>query len=126
MDAPAATLDPLLMQDAVDRFGGRTQPALCRGPGITKPLGRLASAEKARSMARRKSVGFIEEEQLGPASASHDGSTVPFVLTATDEPGLGGLFSSVFVAGSWMMPRLPVNMPLWDMATISPKGVTRF
>ena len=36
------------------------------------------------------------------------------------------LFSNVFVAGSWMMPRLPVNMPRWDMATISPKGVTRF
>src|SRR5262249_30254393 len=36
------------------------------------------------------------------------------------------LVSKVFVAGSWMIPRLPVNMPLWDMATISPKGVTRF
>jgi hypothetical protein len=36
------------------------------------------------------------------------------------------LVSRVFVTGSWMMPRLPVNMPRWEMATISPKGVTRF
>jgi hypothetical protein len=36
------------------------------------------------------------------------------------------LVSRVFVAGSWMMARLPVNMPRWEMATISPKGVTRF
>jgi len=90
MDTPAATLDPLVMQDAVDRFGGRAQPAFCGGPGIPKPLGSLASAEKARAMARRKSDGLIEEEQLGPASASHDRSAATFVLTATDEPGLGG------------------------------------
>src|SRR6185295_9339484 len=34
--------------------------------------------------------------------------------------------SSVRVAGSWMMPRLPMNRPRCSMATISPKGVTRF
>src|SRR5262245_32281661 len=90
MDALAATLDPLVMQDAVDRFGGRARPAFCGGPRIPKPLGSLASAEKARAMARRQSDGLIEEEQLGPASASHDGSAATFVLTATDEPGFGG------------------------------------
>src|SRR5438067_8896381 len=35
-------------------------------------------------------------------------------------------FSSVRVAGSWMIPRLPVNMPLCGIATMSPNGVTRF
>jgi len=90
MDEPAAALDPLVMQDAVDRFGGRAQPAFCGGPGIPKLLGSLASAEKARAMARRKSDGLIEEEQLCSASASHDRSAATFVLTATDEPGLGG------------------------------------
>ena len=34
--------------------------------------------------------------------------------------------SNVRVAGSWMMPRLPMNMPRCSMATISPNGVTRF
>jgi hypothetical protein len=62
MDAPAATLDPLVMQDAVNRFGGRAQPAFCGCPGIPKPLGSLASTEEARAMARRKSDGLIEEE----------------------------------------------------------------
>ena len=35
-------------------------------------------------------------------------------------------FSSVFVAGSWMMPRLPVKRPRCAVATISPNGDTRF
>jgi hypothetical protein len=35
-------------------------------------------------------------------------------------------FNSVRVAGSWMMPRLPVNMPLCGIATMSPNAVTRF
>jgi hypothetical protein len=35
-------------------------------------------------------------------------------------------FSSVRVAGSWMIPRLPMNMPLCGIETISPNGVTRF
>ena len=61
MDALAAALDPLVMQDAVDCFGRRAQPAFCGGPGIPKPLGSLASAEKARAMARRKSDSLIEE-----------------------------------------------------------------
>ena len=34
--------------------------------------------------------------------------------------------SRVRVAGSWMMPRLPMNRPRCSMATMSPKGVTRF
>src|ERR1700722_2814598 len=36
------------------------------------------------------------------------------------------LRSNDLVAGSWIMPRLPVNVPRWGIATISPKGVTRF
>src|SRR6185312_7128269 len=36
------------------------------------------------------------------------------------------LFSSVFVAGAWMMPRLPVNVPRCGVAMMSPVGVTRF
>src|SRR5215467_1485235 len=128
MDALAATLDPLAMQDAVDRFGGRAQPAFRGGPRIPKPLGSLASAEKARAMARRQSDGLIEEEQLGPASAAMTARRRPLYSQLQTSQVLVAqrLFSSVFVAGSWMMPRLPVNMPRWDMATISPKGVTRF
>jgi hypothetical protein len=74
MAALAAALDPLVMQHPVDRFGGRARPAFCGCPGIAKPLGSLASAEKARAMARRKSDGFIEEEPLSLASAGHDRS----------------------------------------------------
>ena len=33
---------------------------------------------------------------------------------------------SVLVAGSWMMPRLPVNRPRCGVAMMSPDGVTRF
>ena len=36
------------------------------------------------------------------------------------------LRSNDLVAGSWIMPRLPVNLPRCEIATISPKGVTRF
>src|SRR6185437_15207693 len=35
-------------------------------------------------------------------------------------------FSNVLVAGSWMMPRLPVNRPRCGVAMISPVGMTRF
>jgi hypothetical protein len=35
-------------------------------------------------------------------------------------------FNNVFVAGSWMMPRLPVNIPRCAVAMMSPVGVTRF
>ena len=35
-------------------------------------------------------------------------------------------FSKVLVAGSWMMPRLPVNRPRCGVAMMSPVGVTRF
>jgi hypothetical protein len=33
---------------------------------------------------------------------------------------------SVRVPESWMMPRLPVNVPRAEVATISPNGVTLF
>src|SRR5581483_7672120 len=36
------------------------------------------------------------------------------------------LFSRVLVAGSWMMPRLPTNIPRSGVAMMSPDGVTRF
>ena len=62
MDAPAAALEPLVMQDRVDRFGGGAQLASGGCPGIPKPLGSFASAEKARAMARRESDRLIEEE----------------------------------------------------------------
>jgi hypothetical protein len=45
MDAPAATLDPLVMQNAVDRFGGRAQPTFCGCPGIpNRPTTALLSS----------------------------------------------------------------------------------
>jgi hypothetical protein len=62
MDAPAASLEPLVMQDGVDGFGRRAQLASGGRPGIPKPLGSLAPAEKARAMARCESHRLIEEE----------------------------------------------------------------
>jgi hypothetical protein len=62
MDVPAAALKPLVMQDGVDRFGGRAQFPSGRRPRIPKPLGSLASAEKAWAMARREGDRLIEEE----------------------------------------------------------------
>jgi len=62
MDAPAAALEPLEMQNPVDRAG--RGPKLTSGgrPGISKPLGGLASAEKAGAMACRESDRLIQEE----------------------------------------------------------------
>jgi hypothetical protein len=124
----AAFIEPLVMQDNVDRLGGRTQLAWGGCPGIPKSFGRHASAEKARTMACRESDRLIQENnsvQLQLAMTARRRSLysqqqMSHLLLAQR------LVSSVFVAGSWMMPRLPVNMPVWGMATISPKGVTRF
>jgi hypothetical protein len=79
-------------------------------------------------MARRKSDGLIEEEQLGPASASHDRSAATCVLTATDEPGLGGPapFQQPLRCRIVDDATISGEHARWDMATISPKGVTRF
>jgi len=47
--------------------------------------------------------------------------------TQVIQAGLAQRFlSRVFVAGSWMMPRLPVNRPRCGVAMMSPDGVTRF
>jgi hypothetical protein len=90
VDAFVAALNTLVMQDVVDRLGGGAPPAFCGRPGIAKSLCSEASAAKAGAMACRQSNGLIEEEQLGPASTGHDGAAAAFVLTAADEPGLGG------------------------------------
>jgi hypothetical protein len=85
-------------------------------------------AKKARAVTRRKGHGLVEKEKLGPAPASHDRAAPSLILATTHQPclchppsGQQGLCHR-----TWMMPRLPVNMPRWGMATISPKGVTRF
>jgi hypothetical protein len=63
MDAFAtAPVEPFMMQDGVDRFGGRSQFAVGGAPGILKPLGSVASATKARAMACRESDRLIKEE----------------------------------------------------------------
>jgi hypothetical protein len=63
MDALATTpVEAFVMQDGVDRFGGRSQLASGCRPGIPKQLSSLASATKARPMSRRESDRLIEEE----------------------------------------------------------------
>jgi hypothetical protein len=49
---------------------------------------------------------------------SHEQTSHVFVAQRLDR--------RVRVAGSWMMPRLPVNRPRSGIAMISPNGVTRF
>ena len=89
MDTLAAALDPLTMQHNIDLFCGRTWNTLPGRPGIPKPLGSLAPAEKARAVTRGKRDRLIEKEQLGPASAGHNGAAAAFIFAAADEPGLG-------------------------------------
>jgi hypothetical protein len=91
MDTLAAALvEPLCVQDGVNRFGGRPRLTPGSRPGIAKPLRSLAPADKTRAMPRRKSDRLIEEEKLGPASADHNRSAPAFVVAAADEPCLGG------------------------------------
>jgi hypothetical protein len=128
MYALPSVLEALAMQDHVDGSGGGWRRALGGRPSRAKQFRRFTPAKKARAVTRRKGHGLVEEEKLGPAPASHDRASSSLVLATAHQlclcrPPSG---QQVFVAGSWMMPRLPVNMPRCEMATISPKGVTRF
>jgi hypothetical protein len=62
MDPLAAAFKPLVMQNGVNRLGGRPQLASVGRPGISKPLGRLTSADKARTMAGRERDRLVKEE----------------------------------------------------------------
>jgi hypothetical protein len=63
MDAlTAMPVEPLVVQDGIDRFRRRAQLASPRRPGIPKPVSSFAPAEKTGSMPRRESDGLIEEE----------------------------------------------------------------
>jgi hypothetical protein len=79
----------------------------------------------------------IQEEQgdiqpkhivVGVTGGSHHLAPPPLIFADTDQPRLNrpALLEHVLVAGSWMIPRLPVNRPLCGIATISPNGVTGF
>jgi hypothetical protein len=129
MHALPPLLKALAMQHRVDGGGSGKRRALGGRPSRAKQFRRFTPAKKARAVTRREGHGFVEEEKLGPAPAPD--------MTERRRPLYSQLHTShvfvahrlvsrVFVTGSWMMPRLPVNRPRWEMATISPKGVTRF
>jgi hypothetical protein len=97
-------------------------------PGRTKPVGIIAAAKETGTMAGRKRGRLVEKEKLGPAPPAITSRRQPLnSQTQVIHAGLDQrFFNKVFVAGSWMMPRLPVNMPRCGVAMMSPVGVTRF
>jgi hypothetical protein len=91
---------------------------LCIGGGRRSTAGdrrqapQLHRERKARSSCTRRSTpGDV------PCNRGHE-RAMPWSSIACR--------SSVLVAGSWMIPRLPMYRPLCEIATTSPNGVTRF
>jgi len=127
MYALPPVLEALAMQDRVDGCGGGWRRALGGRPSRAKQFRRFTPSKKARAVTRQKGHGLVEEEKLGPAPAMTERRRpLCSQLHTSHDFVVHRLVSRVFVTGSWMMPRLPVNMPRCEMATISPKGVTRF
>ena len=128
MQALAPVLQPLAMKHLVDPSRIRSLAAIAGGPGGAKASaasrrqkkqGRCPAASAVASSRKNSSV------QLRPPITSR--RTPLYSQTQTIQAFVAQRRdNSVRVRGSWMMPRLPVNMPRWGMATISPKGVTRF
>jgi hypothetical protein len=118
-----AVLEALAVHDCVDGGGDGKRRALAaaqaaRNSSAASRLQRKQGrwpAERATASSRKKSW-----VQLRPAMTERRHPLF------THELVVHRLVSRVFVAGSWMMPRLPVNMSRCEMATISPKSVTRF
>ena len=106
----------------------RSGDAIALLPRRAKPVGVVAAAEEARAMAGRERGGLVEKEQLGPAAAAHHLAPPAPEFADAGEPRRArpAPRQQVLVAGSWMMPRLPVNIPRCGVAMMSPVGVTRF
>src|SRR5258708_11590278 len=112
------------MKHRVDVARQNTPDAIACFPRRAKPDGVVAAAEEARAMSRRERSRLVEKEQLGPAAAAHQ--LAPAAQRQVTHARLAQRRVSVLVAGSWMMPRLPVNIPRCGVAMMSPVGVTRF
>jgi len=71
VQALLAAQEPLAMKHGVDVARQHTPDAVALFPCRAKPVGVVAAAEEARTMARRKRGRLVEKEQLGPAAATH-------------------------------------------------------
>ena len=73
------------------------------------------------------SIGDLGRREILKMSAVHAGSSAGcFRRAVTRRRVVQRLPSNVLVAGSWMIPRLPMKRPRCAIATTSPNGVTRF
>jgi hypothetical protein len=68
------------------------------------------AGRRSRPVTGGKRHSFIEKEQLGPAAPAHQLPAASLIVEDTTSRALvvQRLPSSVLVAGSWMIPRLPV------------------
>src|SRR6516162_7058194 len=129
MDPFAAAAQPLLVQYGIHLRRQRHLPSLRLAPGGAKCLCSRAAAEEARAMPGGERHRFVEKEKLGPAAAAHHLPVPPLVSREHKRAtpwSIQRLPSNVLVAGSWMIPRLPMKRPRCAIATTSPNGVTRF
>ena len=98
------------------------------GPGIAEGLRRSAPAKEARRCPAASATASSRKNssvQLRPPITVRR-RPLNSQRHASQALLAQRFFSRVRVAGSWMMPRLPVKMPRCGMATMSPNGVTRF
>src|SRR5580693_3081625 len=83
------TGQPLAMQHRIDLVGALTADAIARFPRRAKTVGVLAAAVEAGTVSGRECGGFIEKEQLGPASAAHHLAPAPAEFADAGQPGGG-------------------------------------
>ena len=124
-----AALQPLAMKHGVDLARAECFSHHCPLP--TAARNRLASSRRQKKQGRWPAANAVASSrknssvQLRPPITlrRHPRNSQTQVIQA----GLDQrFFSKVLVAGSWMMPRLPVNRPRCAVAMMSPVGVTRF
>jgi hypothetical protein len=103
------------VQNGVDIGRQYVGNAIALFPGRTEAIGivAVASSRKNSSVQLRPPITLRRRPRNSQTQISQAGFDQRFR-------------SSVLVAGSWMMPRLPVNRPRLGSATMSPSGVTRF
>ncbi len=96
-----------------------------------------AARNRLASSRRQKKHGRCPAANAVASSRKNNSVQLRLPITGRRQPlnsqrqviqaGLDQRFlSKVFVAGSWMIPRLPVNRPRCGVAMMSPVGVTRF
>ena len=127
--AASCRLQPFAMQHGIDLPRTNIAPHHCPSPTRREIGWRRRGGRRSRAGGRRRMRSPRRERTV----RSSFGRAITWrrqPLNSQTQVIQAGLdqrfFSSVFVAGSWMMPRLPVNRPRCGVATISPVGVTRF